>query len=754
MADQFYALPSVQILANESTLSLSRAKKLAAEVSSPRDYKLIAVGRSEVEGRVCEVLVVDVTCDGVPPKNAPGIRYTERLALVVPADPGALVEVLALRRDFPILAHQNATPPDSPASLCLYFEPAISVARTWTPKRFLRRIQWWLEESAKGILHASDQPVEALFLRTNLEVVLPADFDEVSKCEGVRFWAKRARERTGPASGSTFVFGVKREEGGPRCTVLVADMPPIEHGRVERNPVSLGGLVEILEHRGVELLPHLRQALHEAVGPAGLPRETSDKEDFVFVILRTPIIRTLSSEPERLDLRAFAIAATPGDLGCAIGALHLIYGKYRNVAIMGGNTGETRWRDFELVAAEVRRLNGPETYRRQSGVDDSGFESVLVGAGALGSAMSALWSRSGWGRWTVVDKDHVKPHNLTRHTALAQHVGMPKSVVVSVFHGLLEDGSASRFKHLVADACDTSNSEIISKLEAASLVVDASTTLEYPRVASALERVGRHVSVFITPSGRDAVLIAEDQRRIMRLRTLEGQYYRSIISSNWGENHLSENIGTFWSGAGCRDISMVLPYSRVMAHACCLAEQVRYVALQTEARIAVWHRDVYTGEVKLHEVPVKSEHTRNFHALTVSFDDGLVEKLRFLRKKHFPYETGGVLLGYFDLNVKVVVIVDALAAPPDSTSLEDSFTRGIEGLAEAVAEVSRRTAGVVGYLGEWHSHPPGHSARPSLADIRQLAYLASGMEADGLPAFSMIVGESEVEVISGSVLPG
>ena len=34
--------------------------------------------------------------------------------------------------------------------------------RTWTPEAFLRRIQWWLEKSARGELHAADQPVEHL----------------------------------------------------------------------------------------------------------------------------------------------------------------------------------------------------------------------------------------------------------------------------------------------------------------------------------------------------------------------------------------------------------------------------------------------------------------------------------------------------------------------------------------------------------------------------------------------------------------
>ena len=36
-------------------------------------------------------------------------------------DPKRLIEVLALRQDFPILMHQNQGVPGTPASLCLYF---------------------------------------------------------------------------------------------------------------------------------------------------------------------------------------------------------------------------------------------------------------------------------------------------------------------------------------------------------------------------------------------------------------------------------------------------------------------------------------------------------------------------------------------------------------------------------------------------------------------------------------------------------
>jgi hypothetical protein len=72
-------------------------------------------------------------------------------------------------------------------------------------------------------------------------------------------------------------------------------------------------------------------------------------------------------------------------------------------------------------------------------------------------------------------------------------------------------------------------------------------------------------------------------------------------------------------------------------------------------------------------------------------------------------------------------------------------------LAKAVSEASRRTAGIVNYIGEWHSHPPGHSASPSKDDLIQLVHLALGMADDGLPGVQLIVGEDDLQVLQGMV---
>jgi integrative and conjugative element protein (TIGR02256 family) len=141
-----------------------------------------------------------------------------------------------------------------------------------------------------------------------------------------------------------------------------------------------------------------------------------------------------------------------------------------------------------------------------------------------------------------------------------------------------------------------------------------------------------------------------------------------------------------------------------------------------------------------------------FGNLSLFIDSGLEEKLHELRVQGLPEETGGILLGYHDLNVNALVLVDALSAPPDSKRSTSYFERGVQGLTRAVNDASRRTAGIVGYVGEWHSHPQGYSSAPSAADVRQLVYLTLGMADDGLPAVSAIVSEKDVQLMAGVVV--
>ena len=127
----------------------------------------------------------------------------------------------------------------------------------------------------------------------------------------------------------------------------------------------------------------------------------------------------------------------------------------------------------------------------------------------------------------------------------------------------------------------------------------------------------------------------------------------------------------------------------------------------------------------------------------ISTDKCTFWKLRDLRLRALPDETGGVLLGYPDHHHRMLYVVDALPSPPDSEEWPTSYIRGCAGLKEAVGEVTSRTAGTVEYLGEWHSHPDESECEPISADLVFLAWLTDHRFRDGMPALMAIVCEGD-----------
>ncbi len=122
-------------------------------------------------------------------------------------------------------------------------------------------------------------------------------------------------------------------------------------------------------------------------------------------------------------------------------------------------------------------------------------------------------------------------------------------------------------------------------------------------------------------------------------------------------------------------------------------------------------------------------------------DQWLLEHLQSLRASRLPNETGGVLIGAYDLPRKTVYIVDTIHSPADSREMPTLYIRGCEQLAQRVADIATETAGQLEYIGEWHSHPDGYSCAPSLDDLKLFANVTDRMSADGLPALMAIIGQ-------------
>lgn len=746
MQDDFYS-PAFDVeIADPAAFRFERTRRLVALVQRHRDCRLLRTLRRERDdGPIIELIELEIATHGVPSRNTVGIRFRERIALAVLGDEIELVRVWMLRKTFPELMHQNSSLPDRPRELCLYFEPLLTALRTWTPASFIRRIQWWLEMSAKGTLHAADQPAEQLFFVSDYELVLPWNLDQLRSDATQHFVLAKEEVRPG-GKRTLFLLPAVNDASVSAATLVEITLPTVVHGRIEGSVVTLGQLADAMSSRGVDLLSPLNAALQQRVGARGQLKEEGGS--FALILLHIPIATQVGGTVERTQRRAYVILGSMNVLGEETGALIVHQQRYYSATGVIGGQVNNAWRARVVMPADVLQVNTSAATRRQSGIVDEGPIAALVGAGSLGSCLLGLWGRSGWGRWSVIDNDHVKPHNLSRHTALHSHIGVLKAHAVQQLHMQITDG-ASAVTAVVGDALDISNRAVAETFSASEVVIDATAGLDYPRHASMHDDRPRHISVFLTPSGNGAVLLSEDRSRHIRLRSLEAQYYRAMLREPWGAGHLSGHQGTFWSGASCRDISFVLPYERIVSHAGTLAEQVRRACASPDGAIRIWERDQGLGSVAAYEIAVRREQSYPVHEMTVYIDEGLIDHLWELRASALPNETGGILLGYHDFNVKALILVDVVAAPSDSKGSPSGFERGVAGLADVVGEASRRTANIVGYVGEWHSHPQGHSAMPSGDDLAQLIYLALGMSEDGLPAIQLIVSDNELRVLQG-----
>jgi integrative and conjugative element protein (TIGR02256 family) len=458
----------------------------------------------------------------------------------------------------------------------------------------------------------------------------------------------------------------------------------------------------------------------------------------------------MSGAVEQIVAKGFIVQANIADLGVASGALDQVGHAYYAVPLVGVARKERQdWRDFGINPLEVVPAFMPQLARQTCGIEAEGPAGTIAGVGALGSAMVNLWTRSGWGRWTVIDPDYIKPHNLARHSALESHIGFPKVEVVKHLADQLIPQQPSKTTAIAEHATNLESAKVSGALDRSDIVVDVTTTLDFPRMLAARDSIRRALSIFVTPSGHGAVMLVEDTERTIRLDTLEAQYYRHAISQPWGAQHLAGHHGYLWAGAGCRDPSAVIPNEFIALHGANLASMVRRRTAVTEASLHIWHYDPATGSIAAHSYDPVAPRMAAINGLHIIWDEAIREKIRAQREQHLPSETGGILLGYFDLVLHKIFIVDALTAPPDSLGDPTGFVRGIVGLENSVKEAERRTAHVVGYVGEWHSHPRHHTANPSGDDLLLLADLAAALEHEGLPALMLIVGEHEEHWFAG-----
>jgi integrative and conjugative element protein (TIGR02256 family) len=339
----------------------------------------------------------------------------------------------------------------------------------------------------------------------------------------------------------------------------------------------------------------------------------------------------------------------------------------------------------------------------------------------------------------------LMPHNVARHALTAISAGAPKvtgmkQIIETVYEETVVTTAAQ--VNVLRPGSDEAN--LATMLKEAEVIFDCSADVAAARfLALDAPSDARRLSLFLSPDGEQMVLLLEDKGREIRLDALEMQFYRLLLNDASLQGHYGAVGSKIRYGRSCRDLSAVLSADSIASFAGIGSKIAERLLKCDSAAIAVWKTESDSSITATWERP-RREFRLLMERFSVVWDEAILDKLRWLRGEKLPKETGGALLGCWDLSRRILYIVDITGAPGDSVERSTAFIRGSKDLAVWIAETSRITGHSLEYVGEWHSHPNGYPTNPSDDDRNVFRWIDDHLSIDGLPPTMLIVGETEL----------
>jgi integrative and conjugative element protein (TIGR02256 family) len=115
------------------------------------------------------------------------------------------------------------------------------------------------------------------------------------------------------------------------------------------------------------------------------------------------------------------------------------------------------------------------------------------------------------------------------------------------------------------------------------------------------------------------------------------------------------------------------------------------------------------------------------------------EAIRATQIERGAREAGGVLLGQFDPASRVIFISTALATTNEDDAAPGYLRLQFDEMREDLMALSRRTHGVLSFVGAWHTHP-GSTAFPSGRDHDTMTNIVNSESSKVYAALLMILG--------------
>lgn len=723
----------------ENGLSLEWSKELVEAVKQ-NEHCILVDCRVNKNGNEIIIFVVEVE---TPQRPAYDIRYKEKIAIEVVKDQRNgkrnLPRVYALREDFPRdTGHQLQTSFDYPRCLCIYEPSFEELELSFTFPKFLEDIGRWLSFAAYGKLHQETQGLETFLQSFDGTITLPREVLSNPHSQNELYVYAMPNSRTN-VQLNLRAFTKKFEsklDNNYIPLILVGN--PISHNIIGKQPTNFFDLEEMLGLVGI----NFRNEIKEFLLSKNAPQHYSKK---LILILILPRKRNKSGDAETNDLYAILTQDSFGELGKKLSVWEEMEGNDFMGIIYSAKPKKEALADCGLLVLNPKFDFSRERAQIFNGIDKEGsLKNIFqIGVGALGSQIAINLARMGWGKWTFLDKDTLFPHNLARHTLDTIDIGLPKSRNLSLRINNMF-GKQNHTKYLHDDFQYPEGRDDMSKaLAEADVILDTSASVAVAReLASCIETNARKISAFLNPKGTDLIIIAEAASKNLPLDALEYQYYREITYNNSLSEHLFNPDNIRYSNS-CRDTSSRIPQDYVAMLAAIASNRVRSLVANDSAAVDIWQINENTMEVDVSKVPIYPIQTCLVEGWEVVLDKFVANKINDARIHKMPNETGGLLIGGYDIKRKKIYIVDVILSPSDSKEYPSAYYQGVDGLPEELDRIEQVTQNHLACLGKWHTHPPGHSLEMSKDDLVLLDWIAEDNKSRGLPPIMLIAGDNK-----------
>lgn len=631
-------------------------------------------------------------------------------------------------------------------SICLYQAPEAEYRPADGLFGFFERVDTWMEAAGSGQLDPDDAPLHppVAYTSSPTRMVIKADTPAVD--DDAPLWLGRAdlkkvRDNRYDVIGWTELGAWDGDPDHPIAAAILLKQP-----LATEYPSKVWDLFKLVEKAGLSfglLYSFLR--LFSLYTPDGEPGR------FVF---GAPMRRKATGEPLKPHLTVWEIAPEPLAALRALTASKNEDDASRDKVI--------KWlAEASIVWCPVME-DRPEIVNRRDGgaptADLTGKRVLLLGAGALGSALAETIVRAGAASLRIVDRSAVKPGILVRQRYADADIGLAKATTLKRHLEALGLPCA-----ITADVRDLANAAL-SPFDQAEwdIVIDATASvpvhhrierdlaekpLAIPMLSLAVSAAASHGSVAVKMPG-----YAGGPLRIARQAKLEAfarDADHSLVKAFWPE---LDTIKPFQPEPGCSAPTFVGSAADIDHHAAGLLN-VGLLRLRTLAQDAAsmdlisapWLEGESKERPRLGYVfPSNAERRERRHGYTVLLAEAAskgmsAELKRIAQTRSDKVETGGLIFGEID-DAHRTIWVDSVSGPPsDSKASAEQFLCGTAGTKDLAAFRSKSSGGSSRFVGIWHTHPISRGS-PSEDDLTAMVELLHFQEATPRQVVMLIVG--------------